>query len=88
MKELETQKRLNNLCLFYVAAADCPYFTEKYAKVIDELEWMVDLRPEVIEDVTAIRDAFPCNEDVITYLETYVSNIFFGFSQNWSSNFS
>lgn len=38
------------------------------------LKSMVDIKPKVLEDFMAIREKFPCNNYVLTYLPLFVSD--------------
>lgn len=57
------------------APADCPDFAEVYSKAMDDLRLMVDIKPTVIEDVTIIRDKFPCIERILDFVKCFVSNL-------------
>lgn len=41
------------------------------------LERMIDIKPEVIEHSTTIRDKFPCNDEILMFFESFVSNFLF-----------
>lgn len=63
-----------NVCV--AALDDCPDFSISYAKAIDGLKLMVDIKPKVIVDAIAIRDKFPCHETVKDFVKGFVSNFF------------
>lgn len=65
------------LFFFHAAADDCPNNLPAMSQIIDKLKLMVDLKPKVIEDATAIRDKFPCNDEVLTLLGRFVSDFDF-----------
>ncbi|XP_037025178.1 uncharacterized protein LOC119066690 [Bradysia coprophila] len=43
------------------SAKDCPDRDQMYTDLIDKLKLTIDLRTKVLEDITAIREKFPCN---------------------------
>lgn len=67
------------------APADCPDHLESYSETIDKLKTVPFLNPKVIEDVTAIRDKFPCIEIIRSYMKDFVSNFEFLFRNAFRS---
>lgn len=62
---------------FIAAATDCPKNMERYTAVQDKLKLMTDIKPVVLQNVDAIIEKFPCNDDQVpTFLEDFVSNCF------------
>ncbi|KAG4076731.1 hypothetical protein HA402_002018 [Bradysia odoriphaga] len=41
---------------------ECPDAHQKYTKVMNRLQKIVDVKPKVAQDVTAIHEKFPCND--------------------------
>lgn len=54
-------------------ATDCPHEFQRYSAPIDKLKSMIDIKPTVALDFTAIRDKFPCNQLCLQFLKYFVN---------------
>lgn len=62
-----------------IVATDCPGADGKFSEIIDKLKTMIDIKANVVQDFTAIRDKFPCLSDVRNLLKSFVC--YFCFTQ-------
>lgn len=62
-----------------LAEADCPDKIKFRKQATEILELMIDIKPKVIQDFSAISDTFPCNLEVLDTLGHFVSaHLIFG----------
>lgn len=55
------------------AAIDCPTEQWKYSRAVDGIRRLViDIKSEVVEDLSLIREKFPCSEIVADFLHNFV----------------
>lgn len=66
-------KNFTNPYIKHFDPADCPTNFESYSKQIEKLKLVAYLNPKVTENVTIIRDTFPCEEGVRKAVERFVS---------------
>lgn len=57
----------------HVATGDCTDFSKRYEEAADDLEYMIDIKEKVLEDVHAIHTRFPCNFNALEFVEHFVS---------------
>lgn len=58
-------------------ANDCPRLNKLYSDAFDKLKSMTDIKPKVVEDLTSIREKFPCNVYVYNLINVLVRNFCF-----------
>lgn len=56
-------------------ATDCPKQYQEYSAMNDELKSMIEIKPDILRDVTIIIEKFSCNSHyILVFLEDFVSN--------------